>query len=153
MTSRTARSEPTASSATGTSLGWTTVATTAVGGGGIPVVRDEAGQLRGVEAVIDKDLASALLAINLRADQFIISTSVAQVCLDFGRPSQRPLEHLTLEEARRYLREGHFGEGSMAPKIRAIINYLEHGGRRAVVTSPDHLERAAEGSAGTVFEP
>jgi carbamate kinase len=122
---------------------------TAVGGGGIPVVRGADGTLRGVEAVIDKDLSSALLATLLGADQFVISTAVCRVCLDFGTPRQRPLDRLTLEEARRYLAEGQFGEGSMAPKIRAVLSYLEHGGREAVITCPEELEDAVEGRAGT----
>jgi carbamate kinase len=122
---------------------------TAVGGGGIPVVRGADGTLRGVEAVIDKDLSSALLATLLGADQFVISTAVCRVCLDFGTPRQRPLDRLTMEEARRHLAEGQFGEGSMAPKIRAVLRYLEHGGREAVITCPEELEEAVEGRAGT----
>ena len=126
---------------------------TAVGGGGIPVVRDAQGELHGVEAVIDKDLASALLAVALHADQFVISTAVPQIALDFGTPSERPIGRMTLDEARRHLADGQFGEGSMAPKVRAVINYLEAGGRRAVVTRPDDLEQAVEGRAGTIVEP
>jgi carbamate kinase len=122
---------------------------TAVGGGGIPVVRGTDGTLRGVEAVIDKDLSSALLATLLGADQFVISTAVCRVCLDFGTPRQRPLDRLTMEEARRHLAEGQFGEGSMAPKIRAVLRYLEHRGREAVITCPEELEEAVEGRAGT----
>lgn len=126
---------------------------TAVGGGGIPVIRTDNGELRGVEAVIDKDLASALLAINLQADLFVISTAVDRIALDFGTPRQRPLDRMSLTEARKYLSEGQFGEGSMAPKVRAIIKYLEQGGQRAVVTSPDHIEMAVSGRAGTIIEP
>jgi carbamate kinase len=122
---------------------------TAVGGGGIPVVRNRHGELQGVEAVIDKDLASALLANNLQADRFVISTGVDRVRLDFGKPSEIPLDRLTLADAKRYLAAGHFGEGSMAPKIQAVINYLEGGGERAVITCPDELEQAVEGRAGT----
>jgi carbamate kinase len=125
---------------------------TAVGGGGIPVVRDVNGELRGVEAVIDKDLASALLAVNLGADQFIISTAVDRICLNFNTPFERPIDHMTAAEAARYLAEGHFGDGSMAPKVRAVLKYLEAGGRRAVVTRPEHLVSAAEGRAGTIIE-
>jgi carbamate kinase len=124
---------------------------TAVGGGGIPVTRDAAGDLTGVEAVIDKDLASALLARLLGADLFVISTNVHQVCLNFGKPDQRPLDRVTLDEAKRYLAEGHFGAGSMAPKIQAIIRFLESGGRRAIVTCPPDLEDAVTGHAGTEF--
>jgi carbamate kinase len=124
---------------------------TAVGGGGIPVVRDPSGDYRGVEAVIDKDLASALLAISLGADQLVISTNVPKVCLDYGMPTERPIDRLTLDEARRYLADGHFGRGSMAPKITAIIRYLERGGTRAVITVPEEIEAAVEGRAGTVI--
>jgi carbamate kinase len=126
---------------------------TAVGGGGIPVVRDANGDLHGVEAVIDKDLASSLLAIALRADQFVISTSVDRVYLDYRTPRQRPVDRLSLDEARHHLAEGQFGEGSMAPKVRSLIAYLEGGGRRGVIASPDCLEQAVAGSAGTVFTP
>lgn len=125
---------------------------TAVGGGGIPVVRDVAGDLHGVEAVVDKDDASALLATLLGADLFVISTSVERVYLDFGRPTQRPIDRLTIDDARRYLAEGHFGAGSMEPKIRAVVAFLERGGRRAVVTCPDRIEAAVAGRAGTAIE-
>ena len=124
---------------------------TAVGGGGIPVTRDAAGDLKGVEAVIDKDLASALLARLLGADRFVISTNVPKVYLNFGKPDQRPLDRVTVDDARRYLAEGHFGAGSMAPKIQAIIRFLESGGRRATVTCPPDLEDAVAGNAGTEF--
>ena len=125
---------------------------TAVGGGGIPVVRDAAGDYRGIEAVIDKDLATSLLACDLAADQLVISTSVRRVCLDFGRSTQRELERLTLAEARRYLAEGQFGRGSMAPKIEAAIRFLARDGRRVVITCPDEIEDAVEGRAGTIVE-
>lgn len=126
---------------------------TAVGGGGIPVVRDAEGQLHGVEAVIDKDHASSLLATALVADQFVISTAVPQVCLNFGTPDEQPVARLTLAEARRHLAEGQFHEGSMAPKMRAIVRYLERGGQRAVVTRPQDLELAVDGRAGTQIVP
>lgn len=125
---------------------------TAVGGGGIPVVRDAAGDLVGIEAVIDKDLATALLAIELDADQLVISTAVPRVCLDFGKPTERPLDRLSLADARHHLAEGQFGKGSMAPKIEAACRFLEHGGPRAVITCPDDLEAAVEGRAGTILE-
>ncbi|HEX2884083.1 MAG TPA: carbamate kinase [Candidatus Limnocylindria bacterium] len=121
-----------------------------VGGGGIPVVTDEHGDLVGVAAVIDKDFASALLAISLRADVFMITTAVDQVALDFGRPAQRWVDRLTLAEAKGYLADGtHFAPGSMAPKIEACIEFLEHGGGEAIITSPDNLEAALAGEAGT----
>jgi carbamate kinase len=122
----------------------------AAGGGGIPVVATRTGELRGVAAVIDKDLASALLANALGADLLLISTSVERVALDFGTPEQRWVDRLTLREAKGYLGEGrHFGSGSMAPKIQAVVNYLEHGGREALITSPESIERALAGEAGT----
>ncbi len=125
----------------------------AVGGGGIPVVRTPEGDLQGVEAVIDKDLASSLLARELRADALVVSTGVRRVCLRWGRPDQLELAHLTGAEARRYLDEGHFGAGSMAPKIEAALRFLEAGGRRAVITCPEELERALAGEAGTTLVP
>ena len=121
-----------------------------VGGGGIPVVADEHGDLHGVAAVIDKDFASARLAISLRADVFMISTGVERVALNWGRPDQEWVDRMTLSEAKEHLAAGvHFAPGSMAPKIEACIEYLEHGGSEAIVTSPEHLERALAGEAGT----
>jgi len=121
-----------------------------VGGGGIPVVADEHGDLHGVAAVIDKDFASARLAISLRADVFMISTGVERVALNWGRPDQEWVDRMTLSEAKEHLAAGvHFAPGSMAPKIEACIEYLEHGGGEAIVTSPEHLERALAGEAGT----
>ena len=121
-----------------------------VGGGGIPVVTDEQGDLHGVAAVIDKDFASALLAITLRADVFMITTAVDRVALDWGRPGQRWVDRLSLDEARAHLAEGtHFASGSMAPKIEACMEFLEHGGGEAVITSPANLEAALAGEAGT----
>lgn len=126
----------------------------AVGGGGIPVVAGPSGALEGVAAVIDKDLASALLATDLNADLLLICTAVERVALNFGTPRQQWVDRLTLSEAKRYLAEGsHFGGGSMAPKIQAVINYLEHGGREALITSPDHVERALAGETGTRIIP
>ncbi len=125
---------------------------TALGGGGIPVVRDSAGDLCGIEAVIDKDLASSLLAVELDADQLVISTTVPRVCLDFGKPTERPLDRLSLADARAHLAAGEFGRGSMAPKIEAACRFLERGGPRAVITCPDELEDAVEGRAGTILE-
>ena len=121
----------------------------AVGGGGIPVARGADGDLHGVPAVIDKDLASCLLARNLGASVFILSTSVDKVAVNFGRPNQRDLDQMTVAEARRYLEEGHFAPGSMRPKIESAIDFLEHGGKRVIVTQPHHLEEAIRGEAGT----
>lgn len=120
----------------------------AAGGGGIPVIK-ERGRLKGVEAVIDKDYASAILAIGLRADLFLISTAVEKVSLNFGRPDQKPLDKMTLPEAKKYYKQGQFPPGSMGPKIRAIINYLEHGGKKAIITNPQNLENALLGKTGT----
>jgi carbamate kinase len=125
-----------------------------VGGGGIPVVTDEHGDLHGVAAVIDKDFASALLAIEIGADVFMISTAVPQVALDWGRPEQRWVDRLTVAEAQRYLAEGnHFGAGSMQPKIEACIWYVERTGGRAIITSPEQMESALGGGAGTAIVP
>ena len=122
----------------------------AVGGGGIPVVADTAGNLEGVAAVIDKDLAAALLAHRIGAELLIISTAVEKVALNYGKPNQQWLEHLTVAQAKQYLAEGiHFAKGSMAPKIQAVINFLENGGREAVITNPENLERALAGGTGT----
>lgn len=126
------------------------VVVVAAGGGGVPVVRRGA-TLYGVPAVVDKDHASSLLAGAIQADVFVISTGVEKVCLRFGTPEQVALEHLTLAEARRYLAEGHFKKGSMAPKIEAVIRYLEGGGARALITDPSNLTRALRGEAGTVI--
>ncbi len=121
-----------------------------VGGGGIPVVADANGELHGVAAVIDKDLASALLASEIDADLLLISTGVEKVALRFGTPEQEWVDRMTLEEAKRYLEEGvHFAEGSMAPKIRAVIKFLEAGGSEALITNPENLERAVAGETGT----
>lgn len=120
-----------------------------VGGGGIPVVRDEEGNLRGAEAVIDKDYASSLLATGLNADLFLISTAVEKVYLHYGQPDQTPLDHLTVAQATEYLEQGHFPPGSMEPKIRAVIQFLEQGGKEALITSPRNLARALRGETGT----
>jgi carbamate kinase len=120
----------------------------AAGGGGIPVIKEK-GKLKGVEAVIDKDYASAILAIGLTADLFLVSTAVEKVALNFGKTNQKLLDKMTLPEAKKYYRQGHFPPGSMGPKIRAIINYLEHGGRKAIITNPENLENALLEKTGT----
>jgi carbamate kinase len=123
-----------------------------VGGGGIPVVADDKGDLHGVAAVIDKDLASALLANNLGADLLIISTAVEKVSLNFGTPEETQVDHMTLAEAKAHLAEGvHFAKGSMAPKIQAVVNYLSNGGTNAIVTNPENVARALHGETGTLF--
>lgn len=126
------------------------VITITVGGGGIPVVADDDGKLAGVAAVIDKDLASALLGNVIGADLLFISTAVEKVALNFGKPNQEWIDEMTLDEARQYLADGtHFAKGSMAPKIQAVINFLEGGGERAIITNPDNIERALAGKTGT----
>ncbi|MBI5478749.1 MAG: carbamate kinase [Deltaproteobacteria bacterium] len=121
----------------------------AVGGGGIPVVLKDDGTLIGADAVIDKDLATSLLAAELKADLLIISTAVEKVCLNYKKPSQQDLDTITLAEARKRLAEGHFAPGSMKPKIEAVIEFLEHGGAEAIITDPPHLVDAVEGRTGT----
>ncbi|MFA7167559.1 MAG: carbamate kinase [Sphaerochaetaceae bacterium] len=121
----------------------------AAGGGGIPVVRDAQGMLSGREAVIDKDLAASLLARQLDADLFIISTAVAKVCLDYGKPTQRTLDSMTLAEAEQYTAEGQFAPGSMLPKIQAMTGFVSMTGKEGVITDPDHLEEAVSGTQGT----
>ena len=125
----------------------------ACGGGGLPVIEDEDGDLQGIEAVIDKDHASSLLARELNADLFLISTAVEKVAVHFNRPEQRWLDRLTLSEARAYLRDGHFPAGSMGPKMQAMIDYLEATGGRGIVTHPHYIARALDGDAGTVVVP
>ncbi len=123
------------------------------GGGGIPVIRNENGNLRGVNAVIDKDRGTALLANGLKADLFIISTAVEKVSLNFGKPDQVDLDVMTMAEARQYMEEGHFAPGSMYPKIEAIVSYMENGGAKAIVTNPDNIARALNGETGTSVVP
>ena len=125
----------------------------ACGGGGIPVIRDEQGSLLGIAAVIDKDHASSLLARELRADLFIISTGVSHVALDFNTPEQRSLDRLTIKEAERYVEEGHFAPGSMLPKIQAAVDFVRLGGPQALITDPHHLHLALRGHAGTRIVP
>ncbi len=125
-----------------------------VGGGGIPVVRNDQGDLEGVAAVIDKDFASSLLAREINADMVIISTAVEKVALNFGKPDQKWLDKITLAEAKQYLAEGtHFAKGSMAPKIQAIIWFLESGGKQALITNPENIGRALKGETGTWIVP
>jgi carbamate kinase len=118
------------------------------GGGGIPVIR-EGRAFHGVDAVIDKDLASAKLAEEVGVDVFVIATDVEGVALSYGEPEQRFLRSLTLQEAERYSREGYFPAGSMGPKVGAAVNFIRSGGRRAVITSIEAIDAAVEGKAGT----
>ncbi len=119
------------------------------GGGGIPVVENDKHQLTGVEAVIDKDYAASILACSVNADLFFITTAVEKVAINFNKPDQKWLDHLTLDEAKKYLAEGQFHKGSMGPKIQAIIWYLEKGGKEALITNPENIERALRGETGT----
>jgi len=121
-----------------------------VGGGGIPVVADANGELSGIAAVIDKDHACSLLANNIGAELFLVTTAVEKVALDFGQPTQRWIDRMTLAEAKEYLAEGtHFLPGSMAPKIEAVVDFLERGGGTAIITDPENVERALAGETGT----
>jgi carbamate kinase len=124
------------------------------GGGGIPVVRNDAGDLEGVAAVIDKDFGSSLLANNVNAELFVISTAVEKVAISFGKPEQKWLDKLTVSDAKKYLAEGtHFAKGSMAPKIQAIIRFLEGGGKQALITNPENIGRALKSETGTWVLP
>jgi carbamate kinase len=124
----------------------------AAGGGGIPVYLDREERLEGINAVIDKDLAAAILARDIGADELVILTGVEKVALDFARPTQRWLDHMTVAEAQKYLAEGQFPEGSMGPKIRGAINFLESGGKRVTITSIEMLAEAMQGKTGTVIQ-
>lgn len=129
--------------------GWVVIA---AGGGGIPVIRNRNGELRGVAAVVDKDLASGLLATNVDADLFLISTSVERVALNYGKPNQQFLDSMTVSQARRYLNEGHFAPGSMWPKVEACARFLEKSKNlraACVITTPENLEQAPNGRVGT----
>jgi carbamate kinase len=121
----------------------------AAGGGGIPVIINSRGLFEGVEAVIDKDYAASLLAREVKVDLFVILTAIERVCLDFGKPTQREAPVLTVEEARRHLAEGQFPPGSMGPKIRAAIEYIEAGGREVLITTAGHLRAALINRSGT----
>jgi carbamate kinase len=125
----------------------------AVGGGGIPVVREADGRLCGVAAVVDKDLATAVLAIEIGADKIIELTGVEKVKLNFGSPDERDLDHMTVSEAKQYLTEGHFPPGSMGPKIEAAIRFLEGDGQEVIITQPETLIEAFDGLTGTHIYP
>ena len=121
----------------------------ACGGGGIPVVEDERGDLQGVEAVIDKDLASSLLARSLGAEALVLPTGVEKVALDFNKPTQRWVDAMTLAEARRHYADDQFDKGSMGPKIAALIDFIGGGGKLGLITSAPNLTRALRGETGT----
>ena len=123
------------------------------GGGGIPVVRDDGGDLCGVRAVIDKDLTASLLARELGAELLAISTSVDRIAVGFGTPRERWLGGVTAAELAQHLEAGEFAAGSMRPKVEAVLEYLDSGGARAVITDPSHLPAAVRGEAGTIVVP
>ncbi len=120
-----------------------------VGGGGIPVILEPNGDILGVEAVIDKDFGSSLLATEIGADLFVISTAVEKVAINFNKPDQKWLDKITLAEAKELAAAGHFAKGSMLPKIEAIIKFLENGGDKALITNPENIGRALQGETGT----
>ncbi|MBW2409110.1 MAG: carbamate kinase, partial [Deltaproteobacteria bacterium] len=121
----------------------------ATGGGGIPVVRQSDGSLEGCDAVVDKDFASSLLASNLGADTLLISTAVDNVYLHFGQENQTPLKEVSAKEIQNFMAQGHFSDGSMLPKVKAALEFLENGGSRVIITSPHLLRKAMMGEAGT----
>ena len=125
----------------------------AVGGGGIPVIEDEKGDLVGTSAVIDKDFASALLAQEIQAELLLISTAVEKVALNFNTPKQSNVDKMAVAEAEGYIKEGHFAAGSMLPKIQAAIRFLKGGGQRALITDPPNIARALAGGTGTWILP
>ncbi len=125
----------------------------AAGGGGIPVAADHDGMLTGVPALIDKDLASAVLANQMQADLLVVSTAVEKVCLRFGKPDQEEIDRMTVAEAKRFAAAGHFGAGSMLPKVEACVLFVEGGGREAVITCPAMLSLALTGRSGTRIVP
>jgi carbamate kinase len=123
----------------------------ACGGGGIPVYYDSKGNLEGIDAVIDKDRASSILASEVGAELFIIATAIEQVYLHFQKPQQEPLELVSVDDAERYLKEGHFAAGSMLPKVESVIDFLKNGGKHAIIAPPWNLEKAVRGECGTHF--
>jgi len=125
----------------------------AVGGGGIPVIYNESGDLEGVAAVIDKDFASSLLATEVGADLFLISTAVEKVYLNFGSSEQQALNQVTTSDLKKYIDAGHFAPGSMLPKILAVLQFFENGGKKAIITNPENIERALNGKTGTHIIP
>lgn len=121
----------------------------ACGGGGIPVVKDKEGRLKGVPAVIDKDFAAEMIGNYIGAELLLLITPVDRVAINFGTPEQQSLSKITLEEAEQYYKEGHFPPGSMGPKMQAAIQFLRSGGKKAIITSLECIESAIKGQAGT----
>jgi carbamate kinase len=125
----------------------------AAGGGGIPVIENEEGMFQGIEAVVDKDYTAALLASLLNVEILLILTDVDKVAINYGKPDQEDLDHLTVEMARKYLNEGFFPSGNMGPKIESTIDFLENGGKKAIITSIENVFDALDGVAGTTITP
>jgi carbamate kinase len=125
----------------------------AVGGGGIPVVKRPSGFIRGIEAVIDKDFASGLLAKLVDADLLLISTAVEKVAINFNQPDQQWLDEITVAEAEKFIAEGHFAPGSMLPKMQAIVKFIKETGKKALITDPPNIKRALTGETGTWIIP
>lgn len=121
------------------------------GGGGIPVIREKDGSLKGVEAVIDKDRTASVLAKKIGADILMILTDVEKVFINFGRPDQKSLDHISVKEARKYMKEGFFGKGSMQPKVEAACNFVEQGGKKAIISSLEKSTFALEEKTGTII--
>jgi carbamate kinase len=121
----------------------------AAGGGGIPVIKENDGSLKGCEAVIDKDFATGLLAYQLNADLYVISTAVEKVCIHFGQKDQKTIDHMTVKEAEKYIEEGHFAPGSMLPKVQALITFVKTTGKTGIITNPQNLKKALTGETGT----
>ena len=121
----------------------------AAGGGGIPVVKREDNTYEGIDAVIDKDFATSLLADQLQADSLIITTGVPKVCINFGKPNQQELDEISMEELEQYMKERHFPSGSMLPKVEASLKFLHHNGKNVIITNPDNLRAAIHHNAGT----
>jgi len=124
-----------------------------VGGGGIPVIKRADGLLQGVDAVIDKDFASSFLATEIKAELLIILTGVPKVYLNYGKPDELALDRVTLAELKQYVSENHFAPGSMLPKVQAVIDFLDNGGKTAIITNPESLEEAVAGKTGTHIYP
>ena len=122
-----------------------------VGGGGIPVYYEEDGTLEGIDAVIDKDYATAVMALEIGAKTLVISTGVEKVAINFGKPDQKDLDKMSVADCKKYLEEGQFPKGSMGPKIKAAINFLENGGEKVIITLPETIKDALEGKTGTII--
>jgi carbamate kinase len=120
-----------------------------VGGGGIPVIKQANGEYKGIAAVIDKDFASSLLANEINAELFLISTAVEKVYLNFGRENEKPLDKITLKQAEEYMEQGHFAPGSMLPKMKAAVEFLKNGGKEVIITNPENILNAVSGKTGT----